>query len=168
MKNRFSRLIALAVLYYASGYWLRGGQNANGWDKTLLYSGLGLGVLTSLSAPFQGGLEASIPVAITATLFAAEAFALRNVWWALPANAFYLMSYFMILFELNVEEPTVLLHRRGAAGHADAFSAHTRREQNRRVHRRACFPNWCCWAQPIFKWCPRTSCPSSLCFSCNP
>ena len=44
-------------------------------------------------------------MAITATLFAAEAFALRNVWWALPANAFYLMSYFMILFELNVEEP---------------------------------------------------------------
>jgi hypothetical protein len=98
-------LIALAVLYYASGYWLRRGQNANGWDKTLLYSGLALGVLTSLGAPFQGGLEASIPVAITATLFAAEAFALRNVWWALPANAFYLMSYFMILFELNVDEP---------------------------------------------------------------
>jgi hypothetical protein len=98
-------LIALAVLYYASGYWLRRGQNANGWDETLRYSGLGVGVLTSFSALSQGGLEASIPVAITATLFAAEAFALRNVWWALPANAFYLMSYFMILFELNVDEP---------------------------------------------------------------
>jgi hypothetical protein len=98
-------LIALAVLYYGSGYWLRRGQKAEGWDETLLYSALGLGVLTSFSAPFQGGLEASVPVAITATLFAAEAFALRNVWWALPANAFYLMSYFMILFELNVDEP---------------------------------------------------------------
>jgi hypothetical protein len=98
-------LIALALLYYMSGYWLRRGQKAEGWDETLLYSGLGLGVLTSFSAPFQGGLEASIPVAITATLFAAEAFALRNVWWALPANAFYLMSYFMILIELNVDEP---------------------------------------------------------------
>jgi len=97
--------VALAVLYYASGYWLRRNQNAKGWGETLLYSGLALGVLTSLSAPFQGGLEASIPVAITATLFAAEAFALRNVWWALPANALYLMAYFMILFELNVDEP---------------------------------------------------------------
>jgi hypothetical protein len=106
---RFERwifpLIALAVLYYVSGYVLRRNQKAKGWDETLLYSGLALGVLTSFSALFEGGLESSIPVAITATLFAAEAFALRNVWWALPANTFYLMSYFMILFELNVEEP---------------------------------------------------------------
>jgi hypothetical protein len=98
-------LIALAVLYYASGSFLRRNQNAKGWGEMLLYSGLALGVITSFGAPFQGGLQASIPVAITATLFAAEAFALRNVWWALPANAFYLMSYFMILFELNVNEP---------------------------------------------------------------
>ncbi len=98
-------LIALAILYYAPGYWLRRTQKASGWDHMLLYSGLELGVLTSLGAPFQGGLDASIPVAITATLFAAEAFALRNVWWALPANALYLMSYFMILAELNVDAP---------------------------------------------------------------
>ena len=98
-------LIALAVLYYVSGHWLRRSQKTQGWDETLLYSGLGLGVLTSFIALSQGGLGASIPVAITATLFAAEAFALRNVWWALPANALYLMSYFMILFELNVDEP---------------------------------------------------------------
>jgi hypothetical protein len=52
-----------------------------------------------------GRVDASIPVAIAATLFAAEAFALRNVWWALPANMLYLLSYFMILLELNVDEP---------------------------------------------------------------
>lgn len=98
-------LIALAVLYYLSGYWLRRNQKAEGWHEMLLYSGLGLGVLTSFAAPFQGGLDASIPVAIAATLFAAEGFARRNVWWALPANALYLMSYFMILAELNVDEP---------------------------------------------------------------
>jgi len=98
-------LIGLAVLYYLSGSWLRRNQKANGWDQMLLSSGLGLGVITSFSAPFQGGLDSSIPVAIAATLFAAEAFALRNVWWAVPANAFYLMSYFMILAELNVDEP---------------------------------------------------------------
>lgn len=98
-------LIALSILYYASGVWLRRNKSADGWDLLLLYSGLGLGVITSFSAPFQGGLDASIPIAIAATLFAAEAFALRNVWWALPANALYLMSYFMILAELNVDEP---------------------------------------------------------------
>jgi hypothetical protein len=98
-------LIALAVLYYAGGYWLRRTQKAVGWDQILLYSGLGLGVLTSIAAPYQSGLDTSIPVAIAATVFAVEAFALRNVWWALPANALYLMSYFVILFELDVEEP---------------------------------------------------------------
>ena len=98
-------LIVLAVFYYVSGYRLRRNQNAKGWDETLLYSGLVLGVLTSIGAPFQGGLASSIPVAITATLFAAEAFALRDVWWSLPANMFYLMSYFMILLELHVDEP---------------------------------------------------------------
>jgi hypothetical protein len=50
-------------------------------------------------------LEASIPVALAATLFAVEAFALRNVWWALPANILYLISYFIILTQLNVDEP---------------------------------------------------------------
>jgi hypothetical protein len=98
-------LIILAVLYYAAGYWLRRIRTPAGWDEMLLYSGLGLGVLTSVAAAFQGGLDASIPVAIAATLFAAEGFARRNVWWALPANLLYLSSYFMILFELNVEEP---------------------------------------------------------------
>jgi hypothetical protein len=98
-------LIVLAVSYYATGLLLRRIQKAKGWDEMFVFSGLGLGVLTSFAAPVQGGLDASIPVAIAATLFAAEAFALRNVWWALPANLLYLLSYFMILFELNVEEP---------------------------------------------------------------
>jgi hypothetical protein len=98
-------LIILAVLYYALGFLLRRNEQAKGWSRMLLNSGLGLGVLTSIAAPFQGGIDASIPVAIAATLFAVEAFMLRNVWWALPANLLYLMSYFMILWELNVEQP---------------------------------------------------------------
>ncbi len=97
--------IALAVLYYGMGFVLRRIQKAKGWDQTLLYSGFALGVLTSISAPFQGGLDSSIPIAIAATLFAAEAFFLRNVWWALPANGLYVMSYFVILNELNVDQP---------------------------------------------------------------
>jgi len=58
-----------------------------------------------LAALLQRGLDAAIPVAIAATLFALEAFALRNAWWVLPANALYFMSYFMILTQLNVGEP---------------------------------------------------------------
>jgi hypothetical protein len=98
-------LTALAMLYYATGYWLRRNQRATGWDQSLLYSGLGLGILVSLTAVFQGGLDSSIPVAIAATLFALEAFALRKVWWALPADLLYLLAYFMILRELDMEEP---------------------------------------------------------------
>ena len=98
-------LIALAVLYYACGFLLRRNQKATGWDIMLLYSGLGLAVFTSVSAPFQGRLDASISVAIAATLFAVETFSRREVWLALPANLLYLMSYFMILTGLNVEQP---------------------------------------------------------------
>lgn len=98
-------LIIFALIYYVIGSLLRRADRAKGWDRMLINSGLGLGVLTSIAAPFQGGLEASIPVAIAATLFAVEAFLLRSVWWALPADLLYLMSYFMILTELNVEQP---------------------------------------------------------------
>jgi hypothetical protein len=92
-------------VYYAAGFWRRQNQATDGWNEVLIYSGLGVGVLTAMGAPLQGGLDASIPVAIAATLFAAEAFAKRNVWWAVPANLFYLMGYFMILLELEVDEP---------------------------------------------------------------
>jgi len=50
-------------------------------------------------------LDASIPVAIAATLWAFEAFTKRNAWLAFPANILYVLSYFIILFELNVNEP---------------------------------------------------------------
>jgi len=98
-------LILLAVVYYAAGYGWRRGQKAAGWDQLFLYSGLGLGTITSLIAPLQGGLDLSIPVAIAATLFAVEAFARRSAWWAFPANGLYLLAYFMILWEVNVDDP---------------------------------------------------------------
>jgi hypothetical protein len=98
-------LIVLAAAYYTSGFLLRRIQKAGGWDSTLLFSGLGLGVMTAFSSPLQGGISASLPVAIAATLFAVEAFVRRNAWWALPANGLYLVFYFMILAELNVDEP---------------------------------------------------------------
>ncbi len=56
-------------------------------------------------SPALGGLDAAIPVAIAATLWAVEAFAKRNVWLAFPANGLYLLAYFIILGELNVDEP---------------------------------------------------------------
>jgi len=60
----------------------------------------------ALLAPFQaGGVDKAIPIAIAATLFALEAYARRNVWLAFPANILYLISYFTLLNELNVDEP---------------------------------------------------------------
>ncbi|MFN8435797.1 MAG: hypothetical protein U0V18_17370 [Anaerolineales bacterium] len=98
-------VIAVAVAYYALGATFRTKNRATGWDQSLLYSGLGVGVVISIGAPILGGLDASIPVAIAATLWAFEAFAKRNAWLAFPANALYLLAYFIILFELNVDEP---------------------------------------------------------------
>ena len=98
-------VIIAAAMYYAAGYFLRHTNRAKGWDTTLLFSGLGLGVVVSFSAPILGGLDASIPVAAAATLWAVEAFARKNVWLGFPTNALYLLAYFMILFELKVDEP---------------------------------------------------------------
>jgi len=98
-------VIVLAMLYYVAGALLRFMNRAKGWDQTLLYSGLGVGVAVSFAAPILGGLDASIPVAIAATLWAFEAFTKRNAWLAFPANILYVLSYFIILFELNVNEP---------------------------------------------------------------
>ena len=95
-------LILLAALYYALS-WL---DKPKGWGPIRRYSGLALGTLVAFSAPFENsGLWASIPVAIAATLWALEAFRRRNVWLGFPANALYLMAYFMILFELKVDQP---------------------------------------------------------------
>jgi hypothetical protein len=52
-----------------------------------------------------GGVDAALPIALAATLWAAEAFARRNVWLGFPANGLYLLAYFVILFELNVDQP---------------------------------------------------------------
>lgn len=98
-------VIVLAMLYYAAGTFLRFMKRAQGWDQSLLYSGLGVGVAVSIGAPILGGLDASIPAAIAATLWAVEAFAKKNAWLAFPANGLYLLAYFIILFELDVNEP---------------------------------------------------------------
>ncbi|NOT03570.1 MAG: hypothetical protein HOP27_03110 [Anaerolineales bacterium] len=98
-------VIVIAMIYYGTGFFLRLNKRAAGWDKTLLFSGLGLGVISSMAAPVLGGLGAAIPVAIAATLWAVEAFAKKNAWLALPANGLYLLAYFIILAELNVDEP---------------------------------------------------------------
>ena len=99
-------LIAIAVIYYAAGFLPRRAARAKGWDSMLILSGLGLGTLVALTAPYQaGGIGKAIPIAIAATLFASEAYARRNVWLAFPANALYLISYFTLLLELDVDEP---------------------------------------------------------------
>ena len=98
-------IIAVAVIYYLAGFGLRRAGKEK-WDDVLLFSGLGLGTLTALLSPFQsGGIEKAIPIALAATLFATEAFYLRNVQLAFPANGLYLISYFTLLIELKVDQP---------------------------------------------------------------
>jgi len=98
-------VIFLAMAYYGFGFFLRLIKRAAGWDLTLLYSGLGVGVIVSIAAPILGGMDAAIPVAIAATLWAAEALAKKNAWLAFPANLLYLLAYFIILIELKVDQP---------------------------------------------------------------
>ena len=110
----------LAVVYYAVGFALRKQKTPNyttseaspaiakisfTWPFVLWTSGLGAGLLATLISPTQGGLSAAIPTAVTATMVAIEAFERRNIWLGFPANALYLMAYFILLIELNVDEP---------------------------------------------------------------
>jgi hypothetical protein len=104
-ENWLYAIVLIAAAYYAAGFALRRARRAPQWGNMLLYSGLTLGVANSISAPLQSGLEAAIPVAGAATLFAVEAFARRSAWFALPANLLYLEAYFLILRWLAVDEP---------------------------------------------------------------
>jgi len=107
---------ALAALFYAVGYMLRkrdphqafevtDGKFSPNWSFVLWTSGLGAGLLATTVAPAQGELSAAIPAAVTATMVAVEAFERRNVWLGFPANALYLMAYFILLIELHQDEP---------------------------------------------------------------
>jgi hypothetical protein len=98
-------LVGLAALYYLSGLagtWL---GRLGRWAGVLRLSGLGLGTLVALSGPIQGGAGGVIGPALVATFFAVEAFRLRQVWLGLPANLLYLVAYFTLLLELDVEQP---------------------------------------------------------------
>jgi hypothetical protein len=110
----------LAVIFYGTGYFGRKRKPANveqsdnesrsiksvfNWPLVLWTSGLGVGLLSTIAAPMQGELVAAIPPAVTATMVAVEAFDRRNVWLGFPVNALYLMAYFILLIELNVDEP---------------------------------------------------------------
>jgi hypothetical protein len=100
-------VIFVAMAYYAIGYFLRltRSERAIGWDTTLLFSGLGIGVIVSIAAPAFSGVDAALPVAFAATLWAVEAFWQKNVWLGFPANGLYLLAYFIILIQLNADQP---------------------------------------------------------------
>ena len=98
-------VIAVAIMYYIIGFIFRSTNRAQGWEHPLIYSGLGLGIVTSIASPTVGNLDAALPAALAATLWAIEAFVKKNAWLALPANGLYLFAYFIILVKLDVNEP---------------------------------------------------------------
>lgn len=98
--------IGLAVIFYLLGWTLEKLNEKPVWGNIYRYSGLAAGVLLSLSAPLENsGLAASIPVVIAAGLFTIEAFRKRNLWLGFPANALYLLAYFMILINFEIDQP---------------------------------------------------------------
>ena len=103
----FLPITAVTAIYYGAGKLLQKGEANNKitWSFVLWTSGMGIGLITSFIAPIRGGISAAIPSAVTATMISVEAFKRRNAWLGFPANALYLMSYFILLMELNVDEP---------------------------------------------------------------
>jgi hypothetical protein len=97
--------VGLAALYYVVGLLLSRPSGSKDWSAVLCWSGLGLGALTSLSAPLQAGPESVIGVAVAASFFAVEAFRQRNIWFGFPTNILYFIAYVIALVELEVTEP---------------------------------------------------------------
>ena len=100
-------LILLALGYVVAGFGLTLTGRFGGWATMLRWSGLILGALVSLTAPFQGGAAAVVGTAVAATFFAVEAWYRRNIWLGFPATLLYLGAYFILLLELEVTEPQV-------------------------------------------------------------
>jgi hypothetical protein len=98
---------AMGALFYGAGFFSRNPKedSPENWSFVAWSSGLGIALMASLAALFQGGLESAIPPAITATMVTMEAFRRRNIWLGFPANLLYLMAYFILLVELLVDEP---------------------------------------------------------------
>jgi hypothetical protein len=107
LPNWLLPVTALGILFYALGFARRrlGEDNLESWPFVLWTSGMGIALVASLAAPFKGDLVAAIPPAVAATLIAVEALQRRNVWLGFPANALYLMAYFILLVELHQDEP---------------------------------------------------------------
>ena len=104
-KHWIAPLISLAVLFYIIGLGLERFARRR-WARVYILSGLVLGSLVAISAPFEDlGAVKSIPVVIAAGLFTIEAFRKRNLWLGFPANALYLMAYFMLLLNFEVDQP---------------------------------------------------------------
>ncbi len=98
--------VILAALFYASSFLRRVRSGDTAFTRALRRAGLGLAMLVSLTAPLEeNGLAAAVWVAVAATLYAVEAFRRRNVWLGFPANGLYLLAYFLILFEFEVDQP---------------------------------------------------------------
>jgi len=98
-------VFGLATLYWAGGIAMDFNPKTKPWSWILRTSGLVLGTVGAISAPFQGGAMSVLGTAFIACFFVVEGFRLRNVWLGYPANLLYLGAYFMALLELEVTEP---------------------------------------------------------------
>ncbi|MBW8010849.1 MAG: HEAT repeat domain-containing protein [Chloroflexi bacterium] len=97
-------LISLASIYYVTGIFLGARLKVTNWAEVLRQSGLALALLVSVLAPAIGGLASIVSIALTALLFAAEAFSQRKDWAGFAAQLLLLGAYFRALFEYDETE----------------------------------------------------------------
>ena len=98
-------LTVLVYIHYLLGFGLKLAGKQGAWVNALRVIGLLMAIVVALSAPFQGGPASIVSVTLFAVLFTVEAFDRHNVWLGFPANLLYLGAYFMVLAELEVNEP---------------------------------------------------------------
>jgi hypothetical protein len=100
-------LILLAAAYFIPGFVVRIFRPSSRLANIFTISALTLATITSFYSlvDFDKNLYGFVPAAVAALLWTAEAFLRRNVYLGFPANLLYIMSFFILLYNLDVSEP---------------------------------------------------------------
>src|SRR6266487_5976713 len=102
-------LTALAVLYYATGFFFRRSDGIKAWGNVLINSGLTLGVLISLTSLALFKETSGWYIIVITLLFGIEIFSRPLAWLELIVEILLSISLYLILDDLNITQASHFL-----------------------------------------------------------
>jgi hypothetical protein len=98
-------MLLLAAVYYLAGLGMTFNQRTRSWSDIFIWSGLGLGSLAAIFAPFNQDPITILGVTVIAVSFAVEAWRKREVWLGVPACLVFYLAYLTALMQLDINQP---------------------------------------------------------------